>query len=59
MIVFGFISNSLLIATFLSNDHNYSEEGLMKQIKVISRISGNCTKAKEQHISWRIYLCIF
>jgi len=41
MIVFGFISNSLLIVTFLSNDHNYSEEGLMKEIKVISRVAGN------------------
>jgi len=44
MIVFGFISNSLLIVTFLSNDHNndhYSEEDLMKEIKVISRVAGN------------------
>jgi hypothetical protein len=40
MIIFGFISNSLLIVTFLSNDDN-AEEGLIKKIKVISRIAGN------------------
>ncbi|XP_071578323.1 uncharacterized protein [Temnothorax nylanderi] len=39
MIVFGFMSNSLLIATFLSYDFNDSEENLIKEIKIISRVS--------------------
>jgi len=43
MIVFGFMSNSLLIATFLSYDFNCSRENLIKEIKIISRISGNST----------------
>ncbi|XP_077259994.1 uncharacterized protein LOC143896209 isoform X2 [Temnothorax americanus] len=39
-IVFGFMSNSLLIAaTFLSYDFNHSEENLIKEIKIISRVS--------------------
>lgn len=43
MIVFGFMSNSLLVATFLSYNINCSEENLIKEVKVISRISGNYT----------------
>ncbi|XP_070163045.1 putative leucine-rich repeat-containing protein DDB_G0290503 [Polyergus mexicanus] len=39
MIVFGFISNSLLIAMHLSYDLNYSEENLINKIKIISRVS--------------------
>lgn len=42
MIVFGFIANSLLIAIFLSYDFNDSEKNLIKEIKIISRLSGNC-----------------
>lgn len=42
MIVFGFMSDSLLIATFLSYDFGF-EENLIKEIKIISRISGNYT----------------
>lgn len=43
MIVFGFISNSLLVAMFLSYDFNCSEENLIKKIKIVSRISSNYT----------------
>ena len=43
MIVFGFIANSLLIATFLSYDFNDSEKNLIKEIKIISRLAGNYT----------------
>lgn len=43
MIVFGFMSNSLLIATSLSYDFNCSRENLIKEIKIISCISGNST----------------
>ncbi|XP_018307725.1 interaptin [Mycetomoellerius zeteki] len=39
MIVFGFIANSLLIAIFLSYDFNDSEKNLIKEIKIISRLS--------------------
>ncbi|KYN18786.1 hypothetical protein ALC57_08862, partial [Trachymyrmex cornetzi] len=39
MIVFGFIANSLLIATFLSYDFNDSEKNLIKEIKIISRLA--------------------
>ncbi|KYN40729.1 hypothetical protein ALC56_05040 [Trachymyrmex septentrionalis] len=39
MIVFGFIANSLLIATFLSYDFNDSEKNLIKKIKIISRLA--------------------
>ncbi|XP_011147698.1 uncharacterized protein LOC105188107 isoform X1 [Harpegnathos saltator] len=38
MIAFGFMSNSLLIVTFLS-DLNYSEENAIKEIKIISRLA--------------------
>lgn len=55
MIVFGFISNSLLITMFLSNDHNYSEEDSMKEIKVVSLLAGNYRKVKRQDISWTQY----
>ncbi|XP_025269972.1 uncharacterized protein LOC105256364 isoform X2 [Camponotus floridanus] len=41
MIVFGFISNSLLVAMFLSYDFNCSEENLIKRIKIVSRISND------------------
>jgi len=43
MIIFGFISNSLLITTFLSFDFNGSGENLIKEVKIISRISGSYT----------------
>ncbi|XP_029672190.1 putative histone-lysine N-methyltransferase 1 [Formica exsecta] len=39
MFVFGFISNSLLIAMYLSYDLNCSEENLINKIKIISRVS--------------------
>ncbi|XP_011869573.1 PREDICTED: uncharacterized protein LOC105562972 [Vollenhovia emeryi] len=39
LIVFDFMSNSLLIATYLSHDFNGSEESVIKEIKIISRIS--------------------
>ncbi|XP_011689238.1 PREDICTED: uncharacterized protein LOC105450861 isoform X2 [Wasmannia auropunctata] len=39
IIVFGFISNSLLIVTHLSYDFNDFENNLLKEIKIISRIS--------------------
>ncbi|KAL6442101.1 hypothetical protein ACFW04_002426 [Cataglyphis niger] len=39
MIVFGFISNSLLIAMYLSYDLNCSEENLIEKVKIISRVS--------------------
>ncbi|KMQ96650.1 hypothetical protein RF55_3047 [Lasius niger] len=39
MIVFGFISNSLLIATFLSYDFNCSGENLIEKIRIVSRVS--------------------
>lgn len=48
MIVFGFMSNSLLIATFLSYDFNGSEENLIKEIKIISRVSGNYTNINKK-----------
>ncbi|XP_012521926.1 putative uncharacterized protein DDB_G0282133 [Monomorium pharaonis] len=39
MIVFGFMSNSLLVATFLSYDFNSSAEDLIERIKIISRLA--------------------
>lgn len=47
MIVFGFMSNSLLIATFLSYDFDF-KENLIKEIKIISRISGNYTNINKK-----------
>lgn len=48
MIVFGFMSDSLLIATFLSYDFNGSEENLIKEIKIISRVAGNYTNINKK-----------
>lgn len=39
MIVFGFMSNSLLIAIFLSDDFDDSTENLIKKTKIISRLA--------------------
>ncbi|XP_072760494.1 uncharacterized protein [Anoplolepis gracilipes] len=39
MIVFGFMSNSLLIAIFLSYDLNCSGQNQIEKIKIISRVS--------------------
>lgn len=55
------MSNSLLIATFLSYDLNSSEENLIKEIKIISRISGNYTNVllKDKKIVIILILCLF
>ncbi|XP_032691018.1 uncharacterized protein LOC116853850 [Odontomachus brunneus] len=39
MIGFGFMSNSLLVVTFLSDGLNHSEENLIKEVKIISRLA--------------------
>lgn len=40
MIAFGFMSNSLLIVTFFSDDPSHSEENSIEKIKIVSRIAG-------------------
>lgn len=63
MIVFGFISNSLLIAMYLSYDLNCSEDNLIKEIKIISRVSGNYTninqKTKLQYFTLIFFFLFF